>query len=165
MHWKVSLCECNSLRSVVVFSIFPFLIHASIVAKLFLSERQPTFRDVTVVSPLVGSQVYLFLRLGCLTFVVLFCNGCWLVCCYCSLFFREGGDSLANARCNGVKKHWSCLEKLGTDASFKPVLNTTCSTAQRHLTRLAWISSDYFESLLLQVIGWNPGYLHDVETG
>ena len=68
--------------------------------------------------PLVGSQVYLFLRLGCLTFVFCFVVFVGLFVAIV-LFFREGGDFLANARCNGVKKHWSCLEKLDTDASFK----------------------------------------------
>lgn len=69
-----------------------------------MSERQLTFRDVTVVSPLVGSQVYLFLRLGCLTFVFCFVMLVGLFVAIV-LFFREGGDFLANARCNGVKKH------------------------------------------------------------
>ena len=57
-----------------------------------------------------------------------------------------------------LKKHWSCLAKLGTDVSFKKK-HYMFDCAETPYT-ISLNSSDYVESLLLQVIEWNSGYFN-----
>ena len=70
--------------------------------KAVFTRKQPiaTFRDVTLVST-AGRVV----SLGCLTFVFCFVFFVGLFVVIVFFFDRDGGDFLANAKCNCVKKH------------------------------------------------------------